>query len=298
MNENQATNKISKILLAVDSSEHSLATVDPVIALATATGAEIQVLHVWNLEIHTANGVWDVETRSEARALVDSAAARIAERGLTVTTRLESAEKDRIPATIVAVAGEFGADLIAVGSRGIDDFSALLFGSVSQRVLHDSDCQVLVIRAAKPAQVRPEMRRLLVAVAGKDDAEPATEAALAVARSAGAEVLVVHARYLTAGEGFALIETGEEAAEIVSGVVTRLRAAGIRAEARITGPSTNAATDITAAARSWNADMIVMGSRRPSGLGALFGGSVNHKVIHDADRPVMVAGRQGSNNHR
>ncbi len=291
MKEASALKKFTRILLAVDSSEHSMATVDPVAALAASTGAEVQVMHVWNLEVHSSNGRWDVETLAEARTLVDAVAARITERGVVVTTRLDSAAKARIPAAIVTAATELGADLIAVGSRGIDDFKALLFGSVSQRVLHDSDCAVLVVRASKSHPVWPAVRRLLVAVAGPDDAEPATAAALSVAKSTGAVVMVVHVRFFTAGEGAAWIEPGEEATELVDGVVSQLRAAGITAEGTVTRPSSSVATDITALARSWDADLIVMGSRRPSGLGALFASSVNHQVMHAADRPVLVAER-------
>ena len=290
--------EFKRILLAVDGSEHSMVTVDPVTALATATGAEVQVLHVWNAEVHSRSGRGDVETHAEARAFVSAIAARLTERGVAATTRLDAASKDVVPAAIVAAATQFDADLIAVGSRGMDDFKALLFGSVSQRVLHDSDCPVLVVRAGKADQVRAGVRRLLVAVARHDDAEPATAAAMAVAKGTGAVVMVVHVRYFTAGEGAAWIEPGEEATELVDGVVSRLRAAGVTAEGMVTTPSPTVAPDITALARSWDADLIVMGSRRPSGLGALFPSSVNHQVIQAADRPVLVAERLVTNQQK
>jgi nucleotide-binding universal stress UspA family protein len=37
------------------------------------------------------------------------------------------------------------ADLLVVGSRGLDGFRAL--GSVSERVAHEASCSVLVVRA-------------------------------------------------------------------------------------------------------------------------------------------------------
>ena len=45
---------------------------------------------------------------------------------------------------------------------------------------------------------------------------------------------------------------------------------------------------IVAAARDHEAGMIVLGSRGRSNLTALLLGSVAHKVIHLADRPVLV----------
>lgn len=297
MNQAPAT-KFTRILLAVDSSEHSMATVAPVAALAAATGAKVHVLAVWNTEAHSTSGRLDIETPAEARTLVDAVASLITEGGVAATTQVDAAAKERIPAAIVAAAADFGADLIAVGSRGIDDLRAALFGSVSQRVLHDSDCPVLVIRPSQSNKAQRGVRRVLVAVGGHEDAETAAAAARAVALSTGAAVMVVHVRYFTAAEGSAWIEPGEEAQELVDGVVRQLTAAGVKAEGKITMPSSRVAPDITGLARDWDADLIVMGSRRPSRLSALFGGSINHQVIHAADRPVLVAERMSIDNHR
>ena len=291
MKRTSAAKHFSRILVAVDSSKHSSATVEPVIALALASGAAVQVMHVWNLEVESANGHWDIETLGEARDLVDVVAAQMTHRGVVATTRVDAAAKNRIASVIVTAAVDFGADLIVVGSRGIGDFNALLFGSVSQRVLHDSEVPVLVIRSDSEKQVGSAVRRLLVAVAGSEDAEPATAAAIAVAEGTQASVMVVHVRYFTAAEGIAWIEPADGLTDVVAKVVQELTEAGIKAEGRVEGPSPTIAHDITALARIWRADMIIVGSRRPSGLGALLGRSVSHQVIHDADRPVLIAAR-------
>lgn len=48
--------------------------------------------------------------------------------------------------TILNFAGKHGVDLIVLGSRGLRGYQRMLLGSVSNRVLHQADCPVLVVR--------------------------------------------------------------------------------------------------------------------------------------------------------
>jgi Universal stress protein family len=47
---------------------------------------------------------------------------------------------------IIEKAGEWGADLIVVGSHGRKALGQFFFGSVSQKVLHEAHCSVRVAR--------------------------------------------------------------------------------------------------------------------------------------------------------
>jgi nucleotide-binding universal stress UspA family protein len=47
---------------------------------------------------------------------------------------------------IVAAAGEAGVDLVVVGARGLGTVKRLALGSVSERVLHQAPCSVLVVK--------------------------------------------------------------------------------------------------------------------------------------------------------
>lgn len=53
---------------------------------------------------------------------------------------------------IVEEAGEWGADLIVVGSHGYGFWSRALLGSVSNSVVHHAPCSVLVVREKQPAK--------------------------------------------------------------------------------------------------------------------------------------------------
>lgn len=48
--------------------------------------------------------------------------------------------------TILDVAGEVGADLIVMGSRGLSDVRALFVGSVSHKVLNRAECTVVTVK--------------------------------------------------------------------------------------------------------------------------------------------------------
>lgn len=47
---------------------------------------------------------------------------------------------------IVRLANLYGADLIAIGSRGLTGLSRILAGSVSSQVVEDAPCSVLVVK--------------------------------------------------------------------------------------------------------------------------------------------------------
>ena len=58
-------------------------------------------------------------------------------------------EGGRPDETIVDFANQHDVDLIVIGSRGLGGYSRLLIGSVSNRVVHHSNCPVLVVRSTK-----------------------------------------------------------------------------------------------------------------------------------------------------
>ncbi len=135
------------------------------------------------------------------------------------------------------------------------------------------------------------MKRVLLAVAGGEDVPGSVEAAVAIARAAEAEVLVLHARYLLpTSDGVPFIDTDEDSQETVRATLEELKRAGVRATPH-TPLSANVTRQIVDEAVAWNADVIVMGSRRLSDLGSLLLGGVSHDVMRLSDRPVLLARR-------
>jgi nucleotide-binding universal stress UspA family protein len=132
--------------------------------------------------------------------------------------------------------------------------------------------------------------KILAAVDESDIAERVLAAARGLAALSHGEVYVIHlcerepSKFMTPP-----IETPGEARSLVDDAVQKLADAGVKA----TGLAREsvfgyAAREIIAEAKNRDADVIVMGSRGHGDLAGLLIGSTAHKVIHLADRPVLV----------
>ena len=105
------------------------------------------------------------------------------------------------------------------------------------------------------------------------------------------EVWVVHLREreVIAQLGRVPSESESEAEAAVTSALESLNAAGVRAHGEVRDTLFgHAAREIIEEARERGADVIVLGSRGRGDLAGLVLGSTAHKVIHLADRPVLV----------
>lgn len=283
--------RFKRILLATDGTPEAEAAVDAAISLARYGPANVCVLHVWNLEVRNRHGHWDVETHSDAESVVKQTIARLTAAGVMAGSEIDQADNAHVAQAIASVARESKADLVVVGSRGMSDWQSIFQHSVSHKVLSLVDCPVLVVRGDREHNVIGKLRRILVAVAGGDDVQSATDAAIAVAKTVNAQALVVHvAQAIFGAQGFAYVESQDEIERCVESAVQRLNDAGIPTETRVirAGSVANALID---AAADWNADLIVMGSSRMGDVSSLLVGSVSHKLLHSSDLPVLIGER-------
>lgn len=83
----------------------------------------------------------DGERRREAQDAVERVRQALAEQGLRVDGRLAEGRPDQ---AIVETATRESADLIVMGSHGRTGLDRILMGSISERVLNQSNCPVLV----------------------------------------------------------------------------------------------------------------------------------------------------------
>jgi nucleotide-binding universal stress UspA family protein len=84
-------------------------------------------------------------------------------------------------------------------------------------------------------------------------------------------------------------ESGVEAEEILNAAVEKLSSAGVRAHGQVAHTGYGyAAREIVSFAQRTGIGVIVLGSRGRGDLAGLLVGSTAHKVIHLADRPVLV----------
>jgi nucleotide-binding universal stress UspA family protein len=132
--------------------------------------------------------------------------------------------------------------------------------------------------------------KILLAIDGSEPSMRASELVQRLALASKADVLVFHVVELFLGYAGALeAETAEEITDLVDEAVRTLKDAGVSARSEIVHAVSNqTAAEILTAAKTFDANVIVLGSRGRSDMTGILLGSVTHKVIHLADRPVLV----------
>ena len=155
----EARTTITKILVAIDGSDHAWKALDLAIEIAKGRQAQLIALHVVDFEplpdalrefarvehipldeerarYHSSLGVGD--------ALAQRAARVAREKGLTAVTP-RSAE-GRPANTILEVAKDENVDMIVLGSRGLSEPKALFLGSVSHKVANLAECTCVTVK--------------------------------------------------------------------------------------------------------------------------------------------------------
>jgi len=134
--------------------------------------------------------------------------------------------------------------------------------------------------------------KILVAVDHSEISDRALDAARDLALLSSGEVWVLHMREreVAVKTGVSLSdESMDEAGAAVAAAVDKLTAAGVKAHGDVgTTLFGYAARNIVNDAKEHDVDVIVMGSRGRGDLAGLILGSTAHKVIHLADRPVLI----------
>ncbi len=134
--------------------------------------------------------------------------------------------------------------------------------------------------------------KILVAVDHSEISDRALDAARDLALLSKGEVWILHLREreVAVKTGVSLSdESMDEASAAVAAAVDKLTAAGVKAHGDVgTTLFGYAARNIIDDAKEHDVDVIVMGSRGRGDLAGLILGSTAHKVIHLADRPVLI----------
>ena len=137
---------MKKILVPVDGSESSRRAFEKAVELAAALKAKLAFLYVANVNQLAVNSCLSaelLEAVNKAGDIVLTHAEENAPEGVETERILETGS----PApTIVDVAEDCGADLIVMGSRGLGLVKGVLLGSVSQYVVENAKCAVMVVK--------------------------------------------------------------------------------------------------------------------------------------------------------
>jgi nucleotide-binding universal stress UspA family protein len=134
-----------KVLAATDGSDHALRAVEAAARLAQATGARlavVSVVHVPRLYRVDLGPELTEGFRDSARKALDEAR-RATGDGSSVTYRMLEGEP---AAEIARLVRDEGFDLVVLGRRGMGGSSDRSLGGISERVMREADCSVMLVR--------------------------------------------------------------------------------------------------------------------------------------------------------
>lgn len=137
----------SKILVPTDGSAYSYKASGHAVYLARELGATVYALYVVNdnmafhAGIHYSEGLTELEkagflATDKIRELCDGAGVKCE----------QSVIRGRPADVILRMAEEHGISCIVMGSIGMSSLERILIGSVSEKVLHQAKCPVLLVR--------------------------------------------------------------------------------------------------------------------------------------------------------
>jgi nucleotide-binding universal stress UspA family protein len=153
----------NRILVTIDDPGERDVALDLVRHVATEGLSQVRVLHLRERELSGYR--WHSwESKDQASFAAESAIFELRMEGFAAGGGVQHAYVDRVAEGILAVAREFGADLIVLGKPRRGEFKTRLFGSVTTRVLRRSACPVIVAArraeghwAAVPSSSVPEL---------------------------------------------------------------------------------------------------------------------------------------------
>jgi nucleotide-binding universal stress UspA family protein len=274
-----------RLVVGYDGSTRSDEAVRQALAVAGETGAEVEVVHVFDPAVASLTPWRRGESARQGAEDLLAQAVQLADkegRGVSVVLVVGA------PApALVGRAADRWADLICVGADAGFLEGGRILGRVASTILRDAQCSVLVAREAGDSkQTFPH--RIVCAVDRTMASLRAARSATLLAREAGAELTFVHAVEVH-GHGIGPGWVADAAAEGPDPLTRASRVArgqGVDTTRRSSlgrpGPA------IVQTAEEFGADLIVTGSRGIRGMRRVLSGSVGDWLVHHAACSVLV----------
>ena len=286
--------RLPKILLPIDFSGRSIGAAQQAKALACRFHSELHLVHVVDLRVYGLYGMGN----DEAAALewvpgCKEAAQHEMDGFLPDDLRNLNVKRALLygdPAhEIVRYAGAEKIDLIILPTRGCGPFRRFLLGSVTAKVLHDAQCPVWtgVHMEEHPKVESVSLGRIMCALDPSNGDFSALSWAWRFGRDIGGEVRIVYAIpdiYAPAVIDFGVEIRKEMAARAESDIRAVQQSIGSTAEVQIV--EGDAPKAVCAAAKDWNADLVVISRGAAS---EFFGRlrSRSYSIIRESPCPVV-----------
>ena len=293
-----------RALLAYDASEGGEQTASLVIATRWPAGSAVHVVAVMEptaalvpgLTMSPTRLVPSLEIETQIVDYLEGEVARVVGRLQAAGVAADGTVLRGRPATIlVDEARRLQADLVLAGSRGHGAIASLVLGSVSAELVDQAPCPVLVAR-------RPTAERILFATDGSPFAAHAEEILAAWPIFANAKIRVVSVAEVVRPWHTGIAPTmyrqvvdayakDLDVAKTHHSAISRETAARLEAAGRTVDATMrvgDAAAEVIQEASTWQADLVVVGSRGLTGLTRLVLGSVARNVLQGSQSSVLV----------
>ena len=278
---------IEKILLASNGPGNTEKMFKALLELPIIQRAQVTVLQVVPTKA-AANKMGD--QLSDSKDQLAETVKRLGIEESKVTALLKEGEPKDI---VCKVADDIDADLIIMGSRGLQGLQAIFANSVSQYVFQLSSRPMLLVKDDL-YRIRP-VNRILVALDKSDMSKETLKVALTLARdNKSSELVFVHTLPNLRTSLAEAINAKPETDPVLIPAVNEARKYGI--SYRCVAPEGKPGARICELAEDVSADLIVLGSpdRRPSiakglpDIDRLLGGSLSDYVRINAPCPVLL----------
>ncbi len=285
-----------KVLVAIDDSGASQYVIAEGAARPWPTGTVLCVQCVVDM------WVWDEmpdlieDAKRQAKSLVTAATCVLSRSGHEVVSEIQAGVPKK---AIVEYAKNWGADLIMVGSHRPNAVARFLLGSVSRAVLRSAPCSVEIVRPS-PRAVSASSRgmKILVGTDGSNCSEKATHALANRPWPAETLVRVISVREPIAPESTMAVDPSlmeeilererRRAEDALTSARKILSSAGLKlcdSSETLFGDPRSVLLD---EAKSWGADLVVVGSHGLQGFDRVLLGSVSEDVAMHAHCSVEV----------
>jgi nucleotide-binding universal stress UspA family protein len=233
---------------------------------------------------------------SDAEIYLDEIYQKINEPGLEITTKVISGD---IAGNIVDLAAAEGVDLITMTTHGHSGFTRWMMGSVTERVLRNAPCPVLVIRCAGLP------KKAILTLDGSDLSEQALAPGLALARLLGAQstLLRINQEKKLNDLELGLLDAAEvglghqidqqlgqeeedSAGYYLEEIARQYRSPGMEIQTMVLGGSP--AESIMAYVEAGEVELLIMATHGHTGLRRWVYGSVTEKCLHNSACAMLI----------
>jgi nucleotide-binding universal stress UspA family protein len=290
-----------KILVPLDGSDLAQTALDPALALARHSGAEVILLRVpemIRMMVPAPVGyglMYPDQSLQHSTVQAQKYLRSVEEAWARPGLRLRAEVRDGEPAwVIVDMALEERVDLIVMSSHGYTGLTRWMYGSVAEKVLRAAPCPVLVVRSAGRL-----LDKMLIPLDGSQFSERALGPGLAVADGLGASVTLLQAvpepdaddiaqlDEVEPGFGWRLQDEIKDDAEAYLRRLTRTRRYG-EPEIKAVAPAGPAAETILKYAETNGIGLIAMATHGRTGLRRWVYGSVAEKVLRGGCCSMLI----------